>query len=395
MGANKLFIAETDMEYGRALARAISGLHNEFEIRIFSIREAGNQMKNRKPDSQYFDLFLIGGFPDRPPEILVNKIADSGRIVILSDSPVENLKSQSEKSERQYWYIYKYCNVNDIISDLNFLIAFITGKKRFLRKSFAPELIGFYSGSGGSGNTVCALGTSRELSRYQGKKVLYLTFEEMPATELFIKNNAGNRNIGDFLYYLFEKQNTALCSHPETFTSADDFGVEAFFPSAGPNDLNDLTQEELICLFKVLSDSCRYDYLVLDCNSRLSEETLFLLNLCSKIIILQNDNPISRFKHRKLMDYMTMMSNFNDKNRFLFVVNQAEIEESIENESLCNNGCNTINVEKDENSFRLISTNMHIDINHAFGIGMKKIADAIMSVESGKERAKCMENSVR
>ena len=101
---------------------------------------------------------------------------------------------------------------------------------------------------------------------------------------------------------------SSICGHPEGFTSSDDFGVEIFYPSNGRNDLNYLTQEELICFLKMISDSCRYDYITLDLKSDLSEETLFLMNLCSKIIMIQTDNPVSEFKTQKFIAYLSKVS---------------------------------------------------------------------------------------
>ena len=71
-------------------------------------------------------------------------------LVILTEYIVENLMKQSENEGNHFWYIYKYTNVNNIISDLNYLIGSITGKKNLLKKSSAPNLIGFYSISGGT-----------------------------------------------------------------------------------------------------------------------------------------------------------------------------------------------------------------------------------------------------
>jgi cellulose biosynthesis protein BcsQ len=255
-----------------------------------------------------------------------------------------------------------------------------------VEKGFAPEFIAFYSVCGGSGNTACAFGTSKELSRYHDKKVLYLSFEEMPASELMIRYHARSLTIGDYLYYLLETNNISLCCHPEGFTSSDDCGVESFSPSVGLNDLNDLSQEELIAFLKIISDSSRYDYVILDFNNRLSDETLFLMNLCSIIVVLLNDHPVSEYRTRKLIAYLTKQSNFADKNRFLRVVNQAGPEFP---EPIGETGCKTICIEKDDNSFRYSEDHFEIDINHAFGIGIKKIADEIILVESGKEGAKC------
>lgn len=394
MSACKLLIAEKDLEYGRALSRAVSNLHNEFEITIMNLGSRGKAKSFGRIAYREYDLILIGGCPDGTAEKISSKILNCCRIVILTDYIVEDLLKQSEKEENHYWYLYKYVNINNLVADLNYLIAFITGKKSLMRKTSAPELICFYSVSGGAGTTVIALGTSRELSRYHDKRVLYLNFEEIPATELYTNDNKENRNIGDYLYFLFEKNNVDLCSHPEGFTSHDEFGVESFYPTKGRNDLNYLTQEELINFLKLISDSCRYDYITMDLRSDLSEETLFLLNQCCKIILIQNDDPVSNYKNRKFLAYLSERTTFNFKDRIILAVNKAYGHESeMDNNkdfNLYNTKC--ITIEKDENSFRYTLSHLDIDINHAFGIGIKKIADEILSSE-GKEYRKCMENS--
>lgn len=381
MCASKLLIAEKDLEYGRALSRAVSNLHNEFEITIMNLGSNGKAKFDGRIPYHVYDLILIGGYPDGIAETIRNKLSNCSKIVILTEYIVENLLTQSEYEESHFWYLYKYVNINHFISDLNYLIGFITGKKSLTRKAFAPNLISFYSVSGGAGKTAIALGTSRELSRYHDKKVLYLSFEELPVTELYIKNNKENRNIGDYLYFLLEKNNVNLCSHPEGFTLHDEFGVESFYPTKGRNDLNLLTPEELIYFLKLISDSCRYDYIAIDLRSDLSEETLFLMNQSCKIILIQNDDPVSEFKTHKLLVYLEQCS-FKYKDRMILAVNKAYSHESeMKNKEAFNlHKLKSIHIEKDENSFRYASNHLDIDINHSFGIGIKKIADEILSI---------------
>lgn len=173
-----------------------------------------------------------------------------------------------------------------------------------------------------------------------------------------------------------------MCSHPEGFTSHDEFGVESFYPTKGRNDLNYLTLEELIYFLKLISDSCRYDYITMDLRSDLSEETLFLLNQCCKIILVQNDDPVSKFKNRKFLAYLRERSSFKYKDRVILAVNKAYSHESEmeNNEDFNLHNLKCISIEKDENSFRYAMNHFDIDINHAFGIGIKKIADEILSV---------------
>ncbi len=380
MGVSKILVADKDQDYGRALATAVSNLHSEFEISLVNL---GSQKKGKFDtviQLQEYDLILLGGYPDDTAESISRIIKKRTGIIILTDHIVDSLTEQLKKGTNHFWYIYKYSNLNDIISDLNYLAGTVAGKKSLARKSFAPELIGFYSISGGTGKTVAALGISRELSRFHDKKVLYISFEEMPATELFVGNHTKNRNIGDYLYYLFEKNDLSQCSRPAGFTTADHYGVESFYPTKGRNDLNYLTQQELIHFMKILSDSCRYDYIALDLKSDLSEDTLFLANLCGKIILLQNDDPVSEIKTGKLISYLEQMDFSGLKERVILVVNRLSgVEHSYwDPGDAYYSKIKKFYLEKDENSFCYESGHMDIDINHAFGIGIKKITDELL-----------------
>jgi cellulose biosynthesis protein BcsQ len=382
MAVSKILVADNDLEYGKALARAVSGLQNELEITVI----CPSRNKSKKASGDLFtgyDLILLGGCEEAILHAVKSQVSDS-RIVILSESVVETLTEQSKKEEKQFWQIYKYSNVYEIIADLNFLIGSLTGKKSLSRKSLGPELIGFYGISGGAGKSVVAISTLRELSRYHDKKTLYLCFEEIPATELFVINNSSGRNIGDYLYYLFERKNEVLCSRPEAFTACDEFGVEYLYPSKGRNDLAFLTQNEIVLFLKTVSESCRYDYIALDLKNDLAEETLFLMNLCSKIIFIRSENRVSELKSRKCMDYLLQHNALENIERVLSVVNKAAGPEGEKGEdpNIFPKKDTVIYIEEDENSFRFAPTHIDVALDHNFGIGIKKVADRILLTEN-------------
>ncbi len=386
---DRILLIEMDKEYGCVLAKAISGLHKEFEITIINqeIDLIDGVILHQSWDD--FNLILIGGYPDEIVEAFLKKDSKHKKIVVLTEYRTQNVILQSQKSDRRVWYLYKYVKINDMIADLDFILGHITGKKNFSRKSAAANMIGFFSISGGTGKSVLSIGTARELSRYHDKKVLYLSFEEMPASELFICNNANNKNISDYLYYLFEKKDENLCSRLSGFVSSDDFGVETFCPSNGRNDLKYLSTEELVYFIKNILDSCRYDYLIFDLSSDLSEETLLLMDQCIKIVLIERDCPVSKYKNNKLTAYLNKISSIPFGDRFLSVVNkenrynnEVSMEEPDHFDSKYRK---KIHIEKDDNSFYCTRNHLEINMNHAFGVGMKKIADEILSSEK-KER---------
>jgi cellulose biosynthesis protein BcsQ len=391
MSISKILLADKDMEYGRAFARAVSMIHSEFEITLSELDVFNKEEMADSIEFQDFDLILTGGYSDDTNNYIQAQIADNKRIVILKDNPVASLSKQSEEVN-PFWYLFKYTEISLIISDLNFLIGIMTGKKSLLKKNTAPELIGFYSISGGTGRTVISLSTSRELARYHDKKILYLSFDDLPATEFLVVCHQNNRNIGDYLYFLFEKKNELLCSRLESFTVFDEYGVETISPTGGRNDLNELTREELIQFLKIISDSCRYDFIILDLNSDLSDKTLFLLSLCRKNILVQNDDPISRFKTRKLEAYLSISAMKKIKESFILTTNNALSTSSDQEDSSTGSlpYRKEIYIERDDNSFQTMRDHMDMDITHGFGMGIAKIADEILS--SGKEREICTES---
>lgn len=385
MSVCRILLADRDVEYGRAFARAVSNIHSEFEITMFQLERYNQRKKAGSIDYSSYDLILVGGCSDEMLEAIRTELANDKRIVVLTDYHVRSLMKQSEEEQNPFWYLFKYTEVNLIISDLNFLMGSLTGKISLLKKNTAPEFIGFYSISGGTGKTVIALGASRELSRHHDRKILYLSFEDMPATELFISSHPQNRNLGDYFYFLFEKKNEAVCSRLDSFTVSDEYGVETFCPTGGRNDMNELTQEELIQFLKVISDSCRYDFVILDLKNELSDQTLFLLGLCRKIILIQNDDPVSRFKTHQLTTFMNTPALEKIRERFVLITNNTagtEPEnEEIEKESVPHQ--KRIRIEKDDNSFQTVRNHLDIDITRTFGTGIAKVAEEIVS--SGKE----------
>ena len=397
-----LLIVHSDREYGFALARAISGVHKAFDVKIVSFESILND-----PDFYYEKQdFLIA---DSGCEVtLIKRITSQLSflgIVILTENRPERISSQVEKEESEIWQIYQYATVSEIHNDINFLYGYLTGKK-IINPILSTALIGVLGVSGGVGTSAVAIGLARELSRYHDKRILYLSYEEITATELFVHFGTGTRRIGEYLYYLFERKNEKICSHLEGFTTRDEYGVSFFCPSKGRNDLRYLTKEELELFIKSLTDSNRYDYILFDLNHDLSEESRLLLSFCSRLIMVRRDDPVSIHKMKKLTAYLKKAVPDLPKKVLLHISNMAKegsllqsngtglqdykisgLQDSDLND-LCNHGTrrsqneDSLYIQKDESSFRLIGEHLDISINQSFGTGIKEIADAVLVADT-------------
>lgn len=384
----KILLTDRDMEYGRALATAVSGLHNEFEITLVNPENQESLCENILSGAH--DLFLIGGFSDENILSLPFNEPQKRGIIILSESMTENIQKQTQNQTMSFWYLCKYVSVKSLIADLNFLFGFVSGQKNFLRKSFHTQIIGIYSACEDVGKSIVSIGLARELSRFHDKSILYLSLEELPATELFMKNTVIKRNIGDFLYYLLECQNESLCSHLDGFVFKDEYGVEAFSASNGRNDLKCLSNKELNYVIKILSDCCRYDYIILNLSSDLTQGTMLLLGLCCKIIMAEQENPVSEYKLKRMCNYLDGLSFLSAQERLICITNgrSGGYEKKIKNNPKedPSNPVKKYYIDKDESSFLFTGDHLEINLNHSFGLGLKTLSEEILSAESGKSR---------
>ena len=98
------------------------------------------------------------------------------------------------------------------------------------------------------------------------------------------------------------------------------------------------------------------------------------MNLCSKIIMIQTDNPVSEFKTRKFIAYLGKARLSEYKDRCICAINNVNSPEQDKEgfEDIYNKSLKRIYIEKDENSFRLTLNHLDININHTFGVGIKK-----------------------
>jgi cellulose biosynthesis protein BcsQ len=375
MCANKLMIAESDPEYCWALAKAISNINNGFEIHVKKLES--------KTEFKDYDLILTEGYSE---EFLKNMIQDPSSFeyfVILTEDRTEDLKHQSQCDDERFWRIFKYQDLELIMSDLKFIISSVTGRKKIYRNDIETSLIGFFGSCGGAGRSVMAIATSKELVHHHNKRVLYLSFEEISATERYFGRDSGTRNSSDYLYFLLDKKNESICSHIDSFLCKDEYGVETLLPSEGRNDLSLLGQDELERFIQSISGTKRYDYIIMDLKNDLAEQTLRLVDMCSRLVVVRSSDAISKFKTEKMFRFMETTGALDRHQDHILVTNRSSDNaavDSLQNDEkeILPKSPHHISVEEDRNSFRFRGERIEIDICRSLGLGIKRIAEEIL-----------------
>ena len=136
------------------------------------------------------------------------------------------------------------------------------------------SLICVYACTGGTGTSVAAIGIGRELARYRGERVLYLSLEEAEDFWLFPASAVAMR-AEEVLYRYLRIQNSGAGQrqrYNELFRAAvvqDEYGLYRLAPDEGPGSLAGLAPDSLYKFLIRFAGSLRLSRIVIDFGTRL------------------------------------------------------------------------------------------------------------------------------
>lgn len=268
-----LVIVTDDKEYGRALSLAMLSICRSFIIKIFTA-EAFFRQKCQA------DVILWDGEEA--------KRSYGGRIVYLAEKSSDTVKNLPGKR----FCLYKYSTAACIVASVFEIYEALTGRCAVNLRQQDVRLFAFASPLGGAGCTTIAMAFGQELCRFQGKHVLYLSFEEIESTGNFISYDLGIKGVGVFLYHLFKPDRIKWGESDsrqeklpflDGYVVRDDYGMEAFAPVQGRNPLRELNPDELHKFISSLIDSGRYDVILMDLGNWLSKASLSCMEMAEQI----------------------------------------------------------------------------------------------------------------
>lgn len=279
-----LAVVTDDKEYGRALSLAMLSICRSFIIKIFTA-EAFFCQKCQ------VDLILWDGEEA--------KGAYGGKIIYLAEKSSDTVKNLPGKR----FCLYKYSTAACIVASVFEIYEALTGRCAVNLRHQDAHLFAFASPLGGAGCTTIAMALGQELCRFQGKHVLYLSFEEIESTGSFISYDLGIKGAGVYLYHLFkpdgikwDEQDSQKKKIPflDGYMIKDDYGMEAFAPVQGRNPLRELNIDELHRFVSSLIDSGRYDVILMDLGNWLSKVSVSCMEMAEKICLVtaRRDNGI-------------------------------------------------------------------------------------------------------
>lgn len=280
-------IVSSDEAYNRALMMAMVSVCRELSVRSFTGRQFVNNWTEYSGKGEYYDTFDIILWAG---EEISESYGDN--IVYLTDKA--SLIRKDYSSNR--FCIYKYSTANTMVAAIFDIYAHLTGRSAFFVRKNDVRFFAFASPAGGVGTSTLSVAVGQELSRFHGKKVMYLTMEDVESTSRFFEPVPGAKPVGEFLYRLLAKPEAQSDKMPflDSYLVRDVFGMEAFAPTCGKNPLRELSADDIQKFLATLLDCGRYDIIVADLSSCLTDAAIAAMTLAERICLVSNEESRGR-----------------------------------------------------------------------------------------------------
>lgn len=348
-----VLLITSDMDYARAFTKALSEDNSSF---IFTI--LNGEEPETTQDLKKFDLILSD-----------KTLQNHNEYILLREKRGENFEELQDVKA-----LYKYDTAENISKELTLIYTVKTGHKFLTPLLKKSKIILFCSAEGGTGKTSVALGLAQDLTRFHGKKVLYINYEDIESTSKYFEVQE-EKSITNFLYYLAKGKKTNGII--DSFTVSDDYGVRTFSSSGGRNQLKLLTVEELSQFLNIIQENGDFDYIFIDNDPSLGEENIWLISACDKICKVDkwgNNTKEDCFKKYlgyllgdRIFDKMIKIVNFFDKGQRSEVENSDKIFIEYDEDSFSFN-------EKDHGEEECTEVMIAINIDRDFGFGIKQLS---------------------
>lgn len=344
-------ITTKDPDYDVALSRSLLQNSKHFSISVHQIKQ----------DHHEWDLLLTDDMN-----------TSNERTVYLADDPA--LESISE--ENNCYILYKYNQVGHISNILRLAHSSFSNSVMATDDTAQTNIICICSASGGTGCTSVAMGISQELSRFHGKKVLYISLEEFNSTDKYfpeVKYEANN--INKYLYMILNKSDRK--GHvSQGYMQEDEYGIFTFHPARGRNPLRELTGNEFIHFINHITKEKVFTDLILDCGNGLDDSILSAYQLSNINCIVTGKNPDFNRRNNYLMTVSNRIAS-RDSLGFLSVFNMfTEYEEEIADFIKENEKVHVI-IEEDSTSFDVTDGRTVISLDKTFGKGIRDLVKCI------------------
>lgn len=355
----RIEIHSRDKEYAEALAKILALRYKSLHVVLID--------QLTEIDSDEAVLQLVEGNDKATP--VVDRFP--ARLLLC-----ENEAVCDEKAGR----LFKYAAVTELAGQCLDLFGRLSGHPRFIGARAEFRLILFGGVAGGVGTTALCLSVARELARFHEKRVLFLSFENPSSAAVYFTEAEAKAAApaGDYLYYCFSNNPSHMLAYPERFIVTDGWGIDTLLPGPGFNEIAALESGEFERLLEILGRVRRYDYILLDLPLTGDEWKKDLIKRAALLVTVSDQSAVSQIKRQNWAELLPGSEETVDDGSIdrLDVYNRWTLRDGFNAEdSETGRACW---IAEDPESFTVQDGHILIDLNKAYGLGVKKIADELI-----------------
>lgn len=291
----KVAIVDKDKEYINRLNMAL----NEFEELSLSVYTEEENF-DKIFSSTDFNIVIFN------PEIYNKKykLNKSTMYILLVD---DFTKISNDISE--YNMIRKYQRASQIYRDLLDCYSIQCADSGEVWNKDKMNIFSVYSPIGGVGKTTIAIVLAEKIAKL-GLRTLYINLEDFSSESVYLQQEKG-KGISDLFTALEGKQNILL--KVKSLVHQNNAGVFYFNHFESPNDLYDLTEDELEELLIHLEKTRYFDTVIIDMNSNITKLNIKVLEMSQKIILVDKANSLEEVKMQKFIEQTHIMNSYGNK----------------------------------------------------------------------------------
>ncbi len=309
----KLVLLDSNKEYLNRLMSTLSQKYSD-KLEVYSFTDM----------SLVFDIFNTVKadvfLANEEFDVDVNNLPkDCGFAYIAEDSAAESIKSSRAVAKYQRVDLF-YKEVLGIYAEKS---SNITAYKS--NSNSMTQLVAFTSASGGAGSSLLSVAFSKYAASC-GKRVLYISLELLGNTDDYFKGE-GRLDFGDVIFAI-KSRKVNLSLKLESIVRQDVSGVYFYSSSDVFLDLLELDEEDISVLFKELCDGGLYDYIVIDTDCSFDERFKAVMELCHKVILINDDKTVSDSKLKMFYDSIKLLESQSKSdilNKMYLVHNKSDI----------------------------------------------------------------------
>ena len=291
----KMAIADTNEEYLQRLLNVFEE-NEELNLSVYTDKYAlENALASKKFDIILFDASFYSG---------QTALSRSGHAILLMDES----KGVPEEC-RDMPKINKYQRISRIYQQILEYYAKVCADVGIVLGQGSVNMVAFYSPVGGCGKTTMALVTAAKLAM-QGRRTFYLNLEGVSSQECYLPQTEA-KGIGELVLNLGADINFSAEIRSLLQTKADNFYYLNHFDS--PNDMNELTQEELSELIMQFAKSGLFDDIIIDMGTEINEKMMNVFEEVHKIVLVEKPDTISALKMKCFLSQAHIMANYGKK----------------------------------------------------------------------------------